>query len=129
MPEEAREADALSDTEGKERLSFPSVVFIGDDGERHGVWGWSEYDEYRDAALAAGAEVAEEGPPDAAEVVERFGRSTTKEVEVLTGKPAPVVRAELWDAARDWKLRAGAGARRGVLGARRVERGSAATSM
>jgi protein-disulfide isomerase-like protein with CxxC motif len=37
-PQEARDADALSSTEGKERLSFPSVVFIGSDGERHGVW-------------------------------------------------------------------------------------------
>jgi hypothetical protein len=31
---------------------------------------------------------------------------TTREVEVLTDKPPPVVRAELWDAAREWKLRA-----------------------
>ena len=105
-PEEAREADALSETEGHERLSFPSAVFVGADGERHGVWGWSEYEEYRAAALAAGAEIAAERAPDAIEVVERFGRATTKEVEFLTGRPAPVVRAELWDAARDWQLRA-----------------------
>jgi predicted DsbA family dithiol-disulfide isomerase len=105
-PEEARQADALSETEGHERLSFPSVVFVGDDGERQGVWGWSEYDAYRDAALAAGAEVAQQRPPETLEAVERFGRATTKEVEVLTEKPAPVVRAELWEAARDWKLKA-----------------------
>ncbi len=38
--------------------------------------------------------------------MERFGRAATGEVEVLTGKPGPIVRAELWQAARDWKLRA-----------------------
>jgi hypothetical protein len=105
-PEEAREADALSDTEGKERLSFPSAVFLSESGERHGVWGWSDYGEYRGAALAAGAEAVTDHPPEAVEAVERFGRATTKEVEVLTAKPGPVVRAELWEAARDWKLRA-----------------------
>ena len=104
-PEEAREADALSETEGHVRLSFPSAVFIGEDGGRHGVWGWSEYDEYRDAATAAGAEARDERPPDAIEAVERLGRATTREVEVLSGKPPPVVRAELWDAARNWRLR------------------------
>jgi predicted DsbA family dithiol-disulfide isomerase len=104
-PQEARDSGSLSDTEGRERLSFPSAVFVGDDGERHGVWGWSGYDEYRDAAVAAGAEVAESRQPAVVEAVERFGRVTTREVEVLTGKPPPVVRAELWGAAREWSLR------------------------
>ena len=37
-PPEAREAGAVGHTEGKERISFPSAVFIGEDGSRHGVW-------------------------------------------------------------------------------------------
>ena len=105
-PAEAREADQVRETEGHERVSFPSAIFVGDDGARHGVWGWSDYEDYRAAALAAGAEVAEDRPPETIEAVERFGRAATGEVEVLTGKPRPVVRAELWQAARDWKLRA-----------------------
>jgi predicted DsbA family dithiol-disulfide isomerase len=104
-PDEARVADALSETEGHERLSFPSALFVSEDGVRHGVWGWSEYEKYRDAALAAGAEIVRADPPGAVGAVEHFARVTTKEVEVLTGKPAPVVRAELWDAAREWRLR------------------------
>jgi Thioredoxin len=105
-PDEAREAGQVRETEGHERVSFPSAVFVGDEGERHGVWGWSGYEDYRAAALAAGAEFAQERAPDTIEAVERFGRAATEEVEVLTGKPRPVVRAELWQAARDWKLRA-----------------------
>lgn len=106
VPDEAREADAVSETEGHERVSFPSVVFVSEDGERHAVWGSAEYEEYRAAALAAGAQVARAELPGVIEAVEHFGRAATKEVEVVTGKPAPVVRAELWDAARDWRLKA-----------------------
>jgi putative protein-disulfide isomerase len=104
-PDEAREADQVKRTEGHERLSFPSAVFISEEGERRGVWGWSPYEAYRDAARAAGAKAAEQRAPETVEAVERFGRATTQEVELLTGKPGPVVRAELWDAARDWRLR------------------------
>jgi putative protein-disulfide isomerase len=104
-PDEAREAGHVTRTEGHERPSFPSVVFVGEDGSRHGVWGWSPYDEYRAAALAAGAEVAEQRVPETIEAVERFPRATTQEVELLTGKPGPVVRDELWSAAREWRLR------------------------
>lgn len=104
-PDEAREADQVKATEGHERISFPSAVFVAEDGSRHGVWGWADYEDYRAAALAAGASVEQEQPPAVVEAVERFGRAATKEVEVLTGKPGPVVRAELWTAARDWKLR------------------------
>jgi hypothetical protein len=106
IPDEARAADALSVTEGRERLTFPSAVFVSDDSAEHGVWGWSPYEEYRDAALAAGAELARDRAPEPVEVVDHFGRATTKEVETLTGKPPPVVRAELWEAARDWRLKA-----------------------
>lgn len=104
-PDEAREAGQVKRTEGHERLSFPSAVFASEKGVRHGVWGWSPYEAYRDAALAAGAEVAEQRATEVVEAVERFGRVATQEVEFLTGKPGPVVRAELWEAARDWRLR------------------------
>jgi putative protein-disulfide isomerase len=104
-PAAARDAGAVKRTEGHERLSFPSAVFVGEDGERHGVWGWQPYEAYRDAALAAGASAEREGAPGPLEVIERFGRATTKEIEVLTERPAPVVRAELWTAATEWRLR------------------------
>src|SRR5215208_71656 len=57
-PAEARESGKVSETEGHERVSFPSALFRGGDGSEHGVWGSQPYDAYRDAALAAGAEPA-----------------------------------------------------------------------
>jgi putative protein-disulfide isomerase len=105
-PAEAREAGGVKETESHDRLSFPSAVFVGDDDSRHGVWGWQPYERYREAALAAGARAAEERRPEAIEAIERFGRCATRELEELTGKPGPVLEAELWGFARDWKLRA-----------------------
>jgi predicted DsbA family dithiol-disulfide isomerase len=105
VPEEARMAGGTKDTAAGERISFPSALFVGQDGVRHGVWGPSRHDAYRDAALAAGAAPATDRRPDPLEVVERFGGAATKEVEVLTGRPRPVVEAELWSHAREWRLR------------------------
>ena len=105
IPREARAAGRLKVTEGRERVSFPSLVFEGDDGVEHGVWGWQPYDAYREAALAAGATVAAHRRPEPLEVLERFGRSATREVEELTGRPRTVVEAELWALARDWRVK------------------------
>jgi putative protein-disulfide isomerase len=87
------------------RLALPSAVFVAQDDTRHGVSGSNPYEAYRDAALAAGAKPLVERRPEAIEVVERFGRAATREVEVLTGRPRPVVEAELWTLAREWRLR------------------------
>jgi hypothetical protein len=105
IPDEARTEGQVRTTEGHERVSFPSVVFVGADGSRHGVWGPHPYEDYREAALAAGAEVESDSEPSAVEAIERFGRCATKEIEVLTGRPRPVVEAELWALAREWRLR------------------------
>jgi putative protein-disulfide isomerase len=104
-PTEAAEAGKVTRTEGHERVSFPSAVFAGEDGSRHGVWGWQPYAAYRGAALSAGARVVEERRPELVEAVERFGRCATRELQELTGKPRPVLEAELWTLARDWRLR------------------------
>lgn len=105
IPDEARAAGKVKRTEGKERVSFPSILFAGGDDARHGVWGWSPYDDYRDAALAAGAEQATDRRPGTLEALERFGRCATRELEELTGTPRPVLEAELWALAREWKLK------------------------
>lgn len=104
-PDEAREAGAVRRTEGRERISFPSALFVGEDGSRHGAWGSHDYEDYRRAAEAAGASRRNEGPLEPPAAIERFGRVATREVEVLTGRPRPVVEAELWGMAREWKLR------------------------
>ena len=105
-PDEARAAGAVGRTEGKERISFPSAVFIGEDGSRHGVWKFARSPSaMRDTALAAGARQMNEGSLDPMAAIERFGRCATRELEVLSEKPLPVLEAELWGMARDWKLK------------------------
>ena len=105
IPEEAREQGRVRETEGRERLVFPTAVFLGEGGERSAVYGPQPYDRYREAALASGAVPVTGARPTPLEAVERFGRCATREIEELAGQPAPVARAELWSLARDWKLR------------------------
>jgi putative protein-disulfide isomerase len=105
VPEKARAAGMSRRTEGKERVAFPSAVFVGEDGSRYGVWGWQPYRSYREAALAAGASAMNGAPLEPLAAVERFGRVATTEVEALAERPRPVVEAELWALAKDWKLR------------------------
>ncbi len=104
-PEEARRAGAVRETEGRERVTFPSAVFVGEDGRRRGVWGYRPYDELREAAIACGAEPAGDRAAEPLEVVRRLGRCATREVEEICGRPGPPIAAELWALARDWKLR------------------------
>jgi predicted DsbA family dithiol-disulfide isomerase len=106
VPPEAREVGAVRRTEGKERIAFPSALFIGEDGSRHGVWGTARsHPALREAALAAGARPVNEGELAPLEAIRRFGRCATRELEVLCERARPVVEAELWALARDWKLK------------------------
>lgn len=98
---DARERGGATDGQGGERLVFPTMVF----GGSHAVYGPQPYDDYREAALAAGAEPAGGDPPSVPEAVKRFGRMATAEVMEVCGLPEPRVAAELWQLASDWKLR------------------------
>jgi predicted DsbA family dithiol-disulfide isomerase len=105
-PQEARDAGAVGKTEGKERISFPSAVFVAEDGSRHGAWAIARsHPALRDTALAAGARQVNGGPLEPTDAIQRFGRCATRELEVLAEKPLPVLEAELWGMARDWKLK------------------------
>jgi predicted DsbA family dithiol-disulfide isomerase len=104
-PDQARQADAVGETEGRERVSFPSAVFVADDGARHGVWGPGAPDDYRNAALDAGAHRVNDGPLGPLAALERFGRCATQELQVLSGRPRPLLEAELWSLAREWRLK------------------------
>jgi len=105
IPPEARAAKKLSHTEGHERLSFPSVVFVGEDGSRHGVWGFQPLEAYREAAEAAGASPVNAGPLAPLDAVERFGSIATREAEVLAEAAGPPTCAELWRLAAEHRLR------------------------
>jgi predicted DsbA family dithiol-disulfide isomerase len=88
------------------RIELPSAAFVGEDGLPHHVTVGDSFDAYREAALATGAVPVTERRPEPLEVVERFGRAATREIEVVTGLARPVVEAELWSLAREWRLRA-----------------------
>src|SRR4051794_29051601 len=107
-PQEARDADGIHrSSRGWERISFPSALFVGEDGSRHGVWGSGsvEVGRLRDAALAAGAEQLNEGGLEPGEAIRRLGRCATRELEVLTGQPLTDLEAELWELAREGELK------------------------
>jgi predicted DsbA family dithiol-disulfide isomerase len=104
-PDEARDEGAVRRTEGHERISFPSALFIGEGGS-HGVWGTAgSHPALRDAAIAAGAKQVNDGSLEPLDAIRRFGGCATRELEVLSERPATVVNAELWALARDWKLK------------------------
>jgi predicted DsbA family dithiol-disulfide isomerase len=107
-PQDARDADAIHrSSKGRERISFPSAVIVAENDTRHGVWGSDSLDpdKLRAAALAAGARLVNEGALEPLDAIKRFGRCATRELEVLAQRPLPVIEAELWALARDWKLK------------------------
>jgi predicted DsbA family dithiol-disulfide isomerase len=105
VPQEARDLGKTSVTEGHERLSFPSAIFIGPDGTRHGVYGFQPAEAYREAALAAGARQVNEGALPILAAASRFGRLAVPEVERLSGMGPIETRAELWRLAEEGRLR------------------------
>jgi predicted DsbA family dithiol-disulfide isomerase len=82
-------------------VSLPSARF-GDDGWVHGA---APYEEWREAALAAGATPSEEAPPDVEAALRRFGRLAEPEVEAACGLAGHRARAELWRLAAEWKAK------------------------
>jgi hypothetical protein len=60
---------------------------------------------YREAALAAGTRQVNKGSLEPASAVEWFGSIAGREAEVLAERPAPVVEAELWRLAEQWRLK------------------------
>jgi putative protein-disulfide isomerase len=83
--------------------ALPTAVFAGDGG-REIVSGLQPIDAYRRAAEACGAR-RQSVRPGIEEVMRRFGRVTTAEVELLCDLPGPRAHAELWRLAESWRLR------------------------
>jgi predicted DsbA family dithiol-disulfide isomerase len=84
------------------RFTLPSASF---DAERW-VFGAAPYEDWRKAALEAGATPAGEPPPDVAEALRRFGRMAIPEVGAVCDLPGPRAAAELWRLATEWRARA-----------------------
>jgi hypothetical protein len=112
VPEEARTAGEVVTAGGRERVPLPTIVFTGEDGARHAVYGAGEYGDYKRAAEAAGAAPSGESPPVVTGALRRFGRMATREVEEVCGLRGPRAEAELWRLALEFEVkptRAGTG--------------------
>jgi putative protein-disulfide isomerase len=105
IPDQAREQGQVKSTGGPERVSFPTIIFIAEDGTRHPVFGYKPLDDYRRAAEAAGAARARVEAPGIEEALRHFGRMATREVEVVCDLPGPRARAALWGLATEWRVK------------------------
>jgi hypothetical protein len=102
--ERARAVDGEHHSPDRGRVKLPSLEFRGEDGAVHGVYGPSPYEDYRAAALAAGAAPSDAPRPSVLEALRRFGPMATVEVAAVCGLPGPRAPAELWALAAEWKV-------------------------
>lgn len=79
--------------------ALPTLV-LGDRALR----GFVPYDDWRAAAVAAGAPPLGAPPPTIEQALRRFGTLATAEVAVACALPGPRARAQLWQLALDWKV-------------------------
>jgi predicted DsbA family dithiol-disulfide isomerase len=90
---------------GDEPIPTPSYAFIDADGQRRDLRGPQTYEALLEAAAASGATPAQRDAPDAMALITHFGRIATAEIAAITERPRPVVEAELWALARDWRVK------------------------
>ena len=107
IPDAAREEEGAVTVgrDGRERLTFPSIAFTGEDGVDHWVFGHQPYERHRQAAAAAGAQPSGDGAPGILEALDRFDRMATREIAEVCELPGPRAPAELWSLALEWRLR------------------------
>jgi predicted DsbA family dithiol-disulfide isomerase len=106
VPESARAAGVVVAAGGKERVPFPTLYFTGEDGARHEVYGTHPYEDYRAAAIAAGATPAGgDAKLGVVDALRRFGPMATREVEEVCGLRGPRAEGELWRLALDFDAR------------------------
>jgi len=93
--------------------ALPTVVFgaaggageaAADEGTARAVRGLVPYEDWRAAALAAGAQPLGEPPPSIEQALRRFGTLATAEVAAACALPGPKARAELWRLALEWRV-------------------------
>jgi hypothetical protein len=96
--------EATRATAAAESLSPPLLGFDGD-GEGSVLSAVEPYEEWRRAALAAGARPTGEERPDVPAALRRFGRLATPEVAAACDLPELRAEAELWRLAAEGRLR------------------------
>jgi hypothetical protein len=95
---------AVVTASGKERVTFPTLVFTGEDGARHSVYDVQPYADYKAAAERAGATATSDKPPTPTEALRKFGRMATREIEEVCGLKGPRAEGELWQLALDFEV-------------------------
>jgi putative protein-disulfide isomerase len=105
VPEAARAAGQVEPAAGRERVALPTLYFTGDGGARHDVYGVAAYEDYRQAAISAGAEPSEAKRPTPQQALARFGRMAGREIEEVCGLKGPRAEAELWQLALDFEVK------------------------
>jgi predicted DsbA family dithiol-disulfide isomerase len=103
--ERARAVDGSRHGDNLGRVVLPSLEFAGENGATGAVYGPAPYERWREAALAAGAEPVDGGPPGVEEALRRFGELATAEVAAACDLPTPRAAAELWRLALEWRVR------------------------
>jgi hypothetical protein len=104
IPESARRAGLA--TEGShgsnvERLRFPALRL----GEDRWVGGDHPYEDWRNAAIEAGAQPVSGEWPDVSGALRRFGTMATAELEAVCDLPGPRAGAEAWRLASEWRVK------------------------
>jgi hypothetical protein len=90
-----------------ERLAFPALRFMrdGDGGGERWVGGDHSYEQWREAAIAAGGAASAEPHPDVTAALRRFDSMATVELEAVCDLPGPRAGAEVWRLASEWRVR------------------------
>ena len=99
---EAFAAD-LEETRSLGEPALPVLRFLANDGGEGRVQVVHPYEDWRAAALAAGATPTAEPPPDVAVALRRFGRMATVELAAVCDLPGPRAGAEAWRLASEWR--------------------------
>jgi putative protein-disulfide isomerase len=94
----------LEETRSVEGFVFPTVRLEGPAGVEW-VFGKAGYEEWRAAAVAAGAVPSGAALPDPFAAVARFGRLATAEIATLCDLPRTRASSELWALAVELRLR------------------------
>ena len=94
-------ARAIPNPHRDDRVPLPTFQF----GDGDPLFSHTPYDEYRAAAIAAGAAPLDAAPPSVEEALKRFGSMSTPEVVAVCDLPEQAAEAELWRLAGEWRVK------------------------
>jgi predicted DsbA family dithiol-disulfide isomerase len=97
--------ESRAQSEG-ERPGLPALRFLAAEGGPQGWVGAEQaYEDWRAAAVTAGASPLSDQRPDVPAALRRFGRMATAEIEAVCDLPGPRAGAELWRLAAEWRVK------------------------